>query len=159
GSRAPRCPCGGSPRPRSRAGRPGARPGTRSERASRRPRALVHGGRRTRSSCDDVRVWAAVRRAASAEVGRPSGALGRRTAPPLLAALVVLSAVAYGLTTGSVRNIWILPDELTYGSLARSLAATGHFAIRGVDTLAYPIGYPLLISPAFRAHDPVTQYD
>jgi len=85
-------------------------------------------------------VWSAIKRFGSIELGRPKGDLSRRGAGWLLAALVALSTIAYGLTTGDVKNIWILPDELTYGLLGRSFGTSGHFAIRGVETLAYPIG-------------------
>src|SRR5262249_42513327 len=104
-------------------------------------------------------VWSSIKRLGAIEIGRPKGDLSRRGAGWLLTALVVFTTVAYGLTTGAVENIWILPDELTYGLLARSFATTGHFAIRGVDTLAYPIGYPALIAAAFVHRGPVAAYD
>ena len=80
---------------------------------------------------------------------------------PLLAValLIAVSTLFYGSLSGGTKNIWILPDELTYGLLARSFAATGHFAIRGVSTLAFPIGYPALIWPAFAGRGPVAAYE
>jgi hypothetical protein len=104
-------------------------------------------------------VWSTIKRVGSIELGRPTGDLSSAGAGWLLVALVALATLAYGLTTGAVKNIWILPDELTYGLLARSFAATGHFAIRGVDTLAYPVGYPALLAPAFLDRAPVAAYD
>jgi hypothetical protein len=104
-------------------------------------------------------VWSAIKRVGSIEVGPPRGDISARGAGLLLVGMVAVSTVAYGLTTGRVQNIWILPDELTYGLLARSFATTGHFAIRGVETLAYPIGYPLLIAAAFVHRGPVAAYE
>jgi hypothetical protein len=105
-------------------------------------------------------VWSAIKRVGSIEIGGlPKGDLSRGKAGLVLTALVAVSTIAYGLTTGHVKNIWILPDELTYGLLARSFGTTGHFAIRGVDTLAYPVGYPFLIAAAFVHRAPVAAYD
>ena len=116
-------------------------------------------GLASRYSCDDEPVWSAIKRVGSIEIGRPRGDLSRRGAGWLLTALVALSTIAYGLTSGHVKNIWILPDELTYGLLARSFATSGHFAIRGAETLAYPIGYPFLIAGAFAHRGPLSAYD
>jgi hypothetical protein len=104
-------------------------------------------------------VWSAIKRVGSVEIGRPQGDISATGARWLLLAMVAVSTAGYGFTTGHVRNIWILPDELTYGLLARSFGTTGHFAIRGVDTLAYPIGYPFLIAAAFAHGAPVAAYD
>jgi hypothetical protein len=109
-------------------------------------------------------VWrAALPRLRSRRPGLAGGLRWRDFSPALsgwiLAALVAGSTVAYALAAGGVRNIWILPDELVYGSLARSFATTGHFALRGVVTFAYPVGYPFLIAPAFVGRDPVAAYE
>ncbi len=114
---------------------------------------------RTASPATMLGVWSSIKRVGAIEVGGPRGDLSPRAAAWLVTLLVAVSTVAYGLTTGAVKNIWILPDELTYGLLARSFATTGHFAIRGVDTLAYPIGYPSLIAAAFVHRGPVAAYD
>ncbi len=76
-----------------------------------------------------------------------------------LAGLVAVSAVVRGLAAQRIRSPWILPDELIYGELARSFAATAHFALRGADTTGYSLGYPFLLSPAFLLRDPVAAYD
>jgi hypothetical protein len=45
---------------------------------------------------------------------------------------------------------FIFTDELLYGELAKSFAATGHFALREVPgTAGFGIVYPILISPAY----------
>src|SRR3954469_3524881 len=40
-------------------------------------------------------------------------------------------------------------DEILYAELAKSFAATGTFAVRGVPTSGYGVIYPVLISPAY----------
>lgn len=50
-----------------------------------------------------------------------------------------------------VTPLWYAtPDTCTYLSLARSFATTGHFTNQGGQNLIFPVGYPLLISPAYR---------
>ena len=90
-------------------------------------------------------------------VGR--GDVSPRAAALALGGLVGFAVLAYGIGSGATKDIWNVPDELVYGSLARSLAASGHFSLQGVHTLTFPAGYPILIAPAFLAHDPITQYD
>jgi hypothetical protein len=47
---------------------------------------------------------------------------------------------------------WIVPDEVIYSHLARSFAATGHFAVRGdpFSALSYGPLYPIVLSPIYR---------
>ncbi len=89
----------------------------------------------------------------------PRAELSPRGSTLLLGGAIGLSVLVYGFASGGSHGIWILPDELTSGLLARSLATTGHFALRGVNTLAYPIGYPALIATAFVGRGPVAAYD
>ncbi len=66
-----------------------------------------------------------------------------------VATLVVVSAlIRYALSRQAVAP-WIMVDELIYSELAKSFASTGHFLIRGQQTAAYGIVYPLLIAPAW----------
>jgi hypothetical protein len=55
---------------------------------------------------------------------------------------------------------WILPDELVYSHLARSFAATGHFAVRGEAFPPWSFGplYPILIAPIFAVSSMATAY-
>jgi hypothetical protein len=55
---------------------------------------------------------------------------------------------------------WIFPDELVYTHLARSFAATGHFAVREEPFSAWSFGplYPILIAPIYRFATPTTAY-
>jgi len=67
-----------------------------------------------------------------------------------LGAVVVCSA---GVRIALGRQIvapWIMVDELVYSELAKSLAATGHFDIRGVPSNGYGFVYPALIAPAWK---------
>ena len=51
---------------------------------------------------------------------------------------------------------WIVPDELIYSELAKSLAEGGLPAIRDETSFAYGVGYPLLLAPAWAIFDDVT---
>ncbi len=48
-----------------------------------------------------------------------------------------------------MRGPWVVPDEIIYLDLAKSIAAGHGPAIRGATTLGYGLGYPLLIAPAW----------
>ena len=52
---------------------------------------------------------------------------------------------------------WIMVDELIYSELAKSLADSGRFLIRGEATAAYGIVYPALIAPAWALFESVPQ--
>lgn len=72
-----------------------------------------------------------------------------------LGGLVVVSTlVRYALGRQMVAP-WIFVDELIYSELAKSLAAHGHFLIRGVPSHGYGVVYPALVSPAWKAFGPV----
>jgi hypothetical protein len=74
-------------------------------------------------------------------------------AVPAWAWLSLLIAVSVAIRSAlAFRNPapWIFQDELVYSELAKSFAATGHFAIReSPGTGGFGIVYPLLISPAW----------
>jgi hypothetical protein len=53
---------------------------------------------------------------------------------------------------------WIMIDELVYSELAKSFAAGGDFLIRGQPAHVANVVYPVLISPAWRAHSMATTY-
>ena len=86
-------------------------------------------------------------------VGRPRvGGL-----PPWvwLVGIVVASAGVRIALAPRVVAPWIMVDELIYSELAKSVAANGHFLIRGVPSNGYGFVYPALIAPAFRLFDSV----
>jgi Dolichyl-phosphate-mannose-protein mannosyltransferase len=66
-----------------------------------------------------------------------------------VAAIVVASAVVRIALAHRVVTPWIMVDELIYSELAKSLAANGHFLVRGVPSDGYGFVYPALIAPAF----------
>ena len=67
----------------------------------------------------------------------------------LVGAVVLVSTAIQALLASQMRSPWIVPDELIYSELAKSMAA-GHLpAIRETTTFAYGIVYPLLIAPAW----------
>ena len=45
---------------------------------------------------------------------------------------------------------WIMVDEIVYSELAKNVAASGQFLVRGVPSHGYGFVYPLLIAPAWR---------
>jgi hypothetical protein len=94
-----------------------------------------------------ARSVAVPRAEARARAGRLVGAVPVAVS---LAALTAASAVLrYALAKRMVAP-WIMVDELVYSELAKSLAATGHFAIRDAPSAPYGFVYPLLVAPAYR---------
>jgi len=70
-----------------------------------------------------------------------------------LAALVVGSTGIRVLLATFMRAPWIVPDEIVYSELAKSIAGMHAPAIRGVVTFAFGPIYPILIAPAWIAGD------
>jgi hypothetical protein len=71
-----------------------------------------------------------------------------RTALTGLIACSIVVRVGFAWRTDAP---WILPDELLYSQLARSIASSGQFTVRGEHFSAFTYGplYPLLIAPAY----------
>ena len=83
---------------------------------------------------------------------RYAGVLELVRAVPMWAWVTILVVVSAGIRYALSRQAvapWIMVDELIYSELAKSFAATGHFLIRGQQTAAYGIVYPLLLAPAW----------
>jgi len=74
-----------------------------------------------------------------------------------VAAIVVGSSLLRILLARRMVAPWIMVDELIYSELAKSFAASGHFAVRGVASHGYGFVYPVLIAPAFRLFSSVPQ--
>ena len=74
-----------------------------------------------------------------------------------VAAIVVVSALFRYLLARRMVAPWIMVDELIYSELAKSFAANGHFAVRGIASHGYGFVYPALIAPAFRLFSTVPQ--
>jgi hypothetical protein len=83
--------------------------------------------------------------------------LARVPAWAWLAGIVTVSTlVRYVFGRGTVAP-WIMVDELIYSELAKSLADSGRFLVRGEATAAYGIVYPALIAPAWALFEAVPQ--
>jgi len=73
-----------------------------------------------------------------------------------IVAASTLVRAAVGLT---VPSVWILPDEIVYSELAKSIAEGGRPSIRGVPVFGWGEVYPTLIAPAWAlVSDPVRAY-
>lgn len=74
-----------------------------------------------------------------------------------VASLVILSTgIRYALARRIVAP-WIMVDELTYASLAKSFADGGRFLLRDMPTTAYGFVYPVLLAPAWFLFDAIPQ--
>ena len=82
------------------------------------------------------------------------------SAIPAWAWLTLLIGLSFGiraLLASRDPSPWIYSDEILYSDLAKSFAATGHFAIRdSPGTGGFGIVYPILISPAWALFKNVT---
>jgi hypothetical protein len=74
-----------------------------------------------------------------------------------LTGIVVVSAFVRYIFGRGTPAPWIMVDELVYSELAKSLADSGRFLVRGEPTAAYGIVYPALIAPAWALFDAVPQ--
>ena len=75
-----------------------------------------------------------------------------RRNPPAWAWVSVIVVCSTAVRFAFARHVvgpWIMIDEIVYSELAKSFAATGAFAVRGVSTSGYGVVYPVLISPAY----------
>jgi Dolichyl-phosphate-mannose-protein mannosyltransferase len=66
-----------------------------------------------------------------------------------LGAIVLVSFAVRFVFARHMVGPWIMIDEIVYSELAKSFAATGHFAVREQSTTGYGFVYPILISPAY----------
>jgi hypothetical protein len=75
----------------------------------------------------------------------------RRTTALWLVGIAVISTALRLSVAWRTSAPWTIPDELVYSELARSFAATGHFAVRGEAWSAWTFGplYPILIAPVY----------
>ena len=84
-----------------------------------------------------------------------AGALTRAVRAPgvWLTFIVALSTLVRGAIATGVPSPWILPDEVVYSELAKSIAAGGFPSVRGVPELGWGVVYPALIAPAWALFD------
>ena len=76
-----------------------------------------------------------------------------------LGAVVAVSTVVRGLVSVAVSAPTMVPDEVVYSDLAKSIAAGGFPSVRGVHELGWGVVYQALIAPAWVVFDdPVQAY-
>jgi hypothetical protein len=83
--------------------------------------------------------------------------LARVPAWAWLTGIVIISALVRYVFGRGTPAPWIMVDELIYSELAKSLADSGRFLVRGEATAAYGIVYPALIAPAWALFESVPQ--
>jgi len=83
--------------------------------------------------------------------------LARVPAWAWLAGIVTVSTLVRYVFGRGTPAPWIMVDELIYSELAKSLADSGRFLVRGEVTAAYGIVYPALIAPAWALFESVPQ--
>ena len=103
--------------------------------------------------------------APSAPVRRDAGSrdtlIARVVDAPLvsLALLVGLSTLFRASIGMGVPSPWILPDEILYSELAKSMGDGGPPAVRGVTAFGWGVVYPALVAPAWAVFaDPFWAY-
>jgi hypothetical protein len=96
---------------------------------------------------------------AGGPASRPETALSDSTFAGVTSPLAVVSvaaalaAVMHVVMALELPGPWIVPDELIYSELAKSLGSGALPSVRGEVTWGYGILYPLLISPAWAVFD------
>lgn len=80
----------------------------------------------------------------------------RATAAVVLGGTVVLAATLHATLALRSPSPWILPDELIYSELAKSISDTGLPRIRGEMSFSYGIVYPMLLAPIWGLFSDVT---
>lgn len=75
----------------------------------------------------------------------------------LAIALFAVSTVVRTMLADFPKAADVMPDEMRYMDLARSLLTDGTLTIRGVQTTFQKILYPIALMPAMLFHDPLTQ--
>lgn len=115
-----------------------------------------------RSASEGHSAGADVRGRASAAMPVPLAKFARKLQgidKPLLLAIVLfaVSTVVRTMLADFPKAADVMPDEMRYMDLARSLLADGTLTIRGVQTTFQKILYPIALMPAMLFHDPLTQ--
>jgi hypothetical protein len=78
----------------------------------------------------------------------------------VLLVTTVLAAVVHAALALRSPSPWIVPDEIIYSELAKSLGEGGLPRIRGEVSFAYGLGYPGLLAPVWAVFDnPATAYE
>jgi len=94
-----------------------------------------------------------MRRSADEPRAARSTSLTDRRALPYVALAAIGSMVVYALAGRALTAPWIIPDELIYSELAKSLASGSLPSVRGEVTFGYGLVYPAVIAPAWLVFD------
>ncbi len=112
-------------------------------------------------------VMAAPGRPIAGEDARRATPEGRPTRSATSARSVLIWLVLIVAVSSTVRTVvglrspgpWILPDELLYAELARSIADGGLPSVRGASSTGWGVVYPLVIAPVWALFDdPIAAY-
>ncbi|MDQ3380632.1 MAG: hypothetical protein M3546_09985 [Actinomycetota bacterium] len=79
----------------------------------------------------------------------------RHTVAVVLGVTVLLSTVVHAVLALNSPSPWIVPDELRYSELAKSLADGGLPKIRDEVSFGFGLGYPALLAPLWASFDNV----
>ena len=79
----------------------------------------------------------------------------RLPASLILGATVVVAAALHIALALGIPSPWIVPDEIIYSELARSLAEGGVPRIRGEVSFDWGLGYPALLAPIWAVVDDI----
>lgn len=115
-----------------------------------------------RSASEGHSAGADVRGRASAAMPAPLAKIARKLQGIdklllLAIALFAASTVVSTMLADFPKAADVMPDEMRYLDLARSLLTDGTLTIRGVQTTFQKILYPIALMPAMLFHDPLTQ--
>ena len=94
----------------------------------------------------------------TARIGRPAlrarpGVLSRRRALVWVGVAAGVSALVHMAAALDLSAPWVMPDELIYSELAKSVGDGSLPSVRGEATLGYGLLYPILIAPAWALFD------
>ena len=80
----------------------------------------------------------------------------RFSVPLVLGAIVTTATAVHAMLALRSPSPWIVPDELIYAELAKSLSEGGLPSIRGEVSFDWGLGYPALLAPIWAVFDDVT---
>ena len=81
----------------------------------------------------------------------------RFSVPLVLGAIVTTATAVHAMLALRSPSPWIVPDELIYAELAKSLAKGELPSIRDEISFAYGLGYPALLAPIWAVFDDATK--
>ena len=89
----------------------------------------------------------------SARAASRYAGLARLSIPLVLASIVGVATIAHSIVALGLPSLWIVPDELIYAELSKSLAGGALPRIRDEVSFAYGLGYPAVLAPVWAVFD------